>query len=135
MASNIEDPRFRRMLTEVAWELTAKEVKALSFTYLGYTIENSTDLVCALYNQKVIKDCTEDLNSLMKSLGGIKRTDLKEMVMTYIKSSQPNQYAANDHVSSTHLGTEESNGDMKKSTILGGIEYVQSEIISGGRGF
>ena len=124
MASNMEDPRFRRMLTEVAWELTAKEVKALSFTYLGYTIENSTDLVSALYNQKVVKDCTEDLNSLMKSLEGIKRTDLKEMVMTYIKSSQPDRIA-NDHVSSTHLGTEESNGDMKKSTILGGIEYVQ----------
>ena len=123
LASSTEDPRFRRLLNNVIWDLNSEEVKALSLTYLGYPTEKATDLTWALIQGQIIKDCTKDLNGLMESLEGIKRTDLKEIVMEYIKSSQPNQFA-NDHVSSTHLGTEESNGDMKKSTIHGGIEYV-----------
>ena len=100
LASSTEDPRFRRLLNNVIWDLNAEEVKALSLTYLGYPIEKATDLMWALIQGQIIKDCTKDLNGLIESLEGIKRTDLKETVMEYIKSSQPNQLA-NDHVSST----------------------------------
>ena len=128
MASNMEDSRFRRMLTKVVWELKPEEVKALSFTYTSFHFEKGTDMICALINQHIIKDCREDLNYLMESLEDIGRTDLKEIVMKYIKSSRPNQFA-NDHISSSlHLGAEESNGDMKKSAILDGIKYVTSRL-------
>ena len=122
MASNMEDSRFRRMLTKVVWELKPEEVKALSFTYTSFHFEKGTDMICALINQHIIKDCREDLNYLMESLEDIGRTDLKETVMKYIKLSQPNQFA-NDLVSSNlHVGTEECNGDMKQSTTISGIE-------------
>ena len=122
LASSTEDPRFRRLLNNVIWGLNSEEVKVLSLTYLGYPVEKATDLMWTLIRGQIIKDCTKDLNGLMESLEGIKRTDLKEIVMEYKKSSKPNQFA-NDNVSSIlHVGTEECDGDMKKSTIHGGIE-------------
>ena len=66
MASNMEDSRFRRMLTKVVWELKPEEVKALSFTYTSFHFEKGTDMICALINQHIIKDCREDLNYLME---------------------------------------------------------------------
>lgn len=119
--------RFRGLLTCLGCKLTLEEAKAMAVIYLEK--ENICDLKTGIevmeriIKRKKLRNCTDDLEQLKRSLNYSGRSDLIDDVKIYMEENPWLPEHAIEHMyrASTSTGSQENESDFSKSTFTGGI--------------